>query len=380
MTVDLRWLTAPADEVASAMARVRRGSRPRWMPTRRQVLVHVNHCLLLWYLFFVLMTFGIRVDVYQDGRVLASDIGQFVITAAVLAAWLFGTWRLYRWAAMPPSPRARLAEWRQTLTALANGFEPRPSPVATFPSLITGADRGVREYPRFVASGIEFGNLTRRQGRTRKWRYLAVRLPAPLPHLVLDATANDGVTSDLPANVARGQSLTLEGGFERWFRVYTPSGYHRDALYVLTPDVMADLIDHAPGYNVEIVDRTLSFYAPAAADYGEAAHWESLHAMLTTVTPRIVVKAQRYLDDRVPGQEVPFMLTAYREERLRPSLRWVEPQPQIGPDGQRLTTHGRDTGVWSVLGAIGWYATLAFLYAVPAIFAFAGFMSIVDGF
>ena len=382
-TLDLRWLSAPEHEVAAAMATARRSERPRWVPTRRQLLVHVNNCLILWYLCIGFLTIGVRVDAEQDGEVRGPDVVALVIVLAVLAAWLAGTVWLHRWAARPPSPKARLHVWRQTLTALANGFEPRPSGVATFSSLISVPANQVREYPRFVAPGVEFGDLTGGVPRSRTWRYIVVRLPAPLPHLVLDATANDGVGSDLPVGVDRGQRLSLEGGFDRSFRVYSPAPYGKDALYLLTPDVMAALIDHAAGFNLEIVDDTLVFSAPAGPDFGpdfgRAEAWEAVHAVLTRVVPRLTVKAGRYLDERVPGQEVPRLLARLEAEREHPELPWIEPEPRIGPDGRRLALRTGASFALAVLGGIGWFALLTVLYAVPAIFAFAGFMSIVDG-
>lgn len=382
-SLDLRWLHATEHEVAAAMATVRRDSRPSWMPTKRQVLVHVNHCLILWYLCIVLMVIGIRVDSYQGGRVSPADLSGLVVAFAILAVWLFGAFLLGRWAARPPSPRARLKEWRQTLTALANGFEPKPSPVATFSSIISVDRTAVREYPRFVASGVEIGNLSHDRsgpsGRSGEWHYIAVTLPAPLPHLLLDATSNGRISSDLPVDVEREQRMSLEGDFDRWFRVYSPLEYRKEALYVLTPDVMAALIDEANRFNVEIVDETLVFFVPRAADFSDAEPWESAHAILTKVAPRILAKSRRYLDERVPGQEVPRVLAKITAELENPSVPWIEPQPLIGPDGRRLTIRDRRTGLWSVLGAVGWFALLTFLYLVPGVFAFAGFMSIIDG-
>jgi hypothetical protein len=379
-SIDVRWLHAPEHEVAAAMATIRRDSRPSWVPTKRQLLVHVNHCLILWYLCIVLMVIGIRVDSYQDGEAGAADFGELAVAFAILAVWLLGAYLLRRWAARPPSPRARMKEWRQTLTALANGFTPKPSPVATFSSIITVDRSAVREYPRFVAPGVEVGNLSyRRSGRSGEWHYIAVTLPAPLPHLILDAVSNGRISGDLPVDFEREQRMSLEGDFDRWFRVYSPRTYGKEALYVLTPDVMAALIDEADGFNVEIVDETLVFFAPRAADFSGAEPWESAHAVLTRVVPRILAKARRYLDERVPGQDVPRVLAKITAERENPGVAWVEPQPLIGPDGRRLGIRDRRTGLWSVLGAVGWFAVLTFLYAVPGIFAFAGFMSIIDG-
>lgn len=382
MNVDVRWLQASEHEVAEAMAMVRRDSRPSWVPTKRQVLVHVNFCLILWYLFFVLMFYGIRVDSYQDGQVSASDISSLMGFAAVLVVWLFGTYLLRRWAAMPPSPRARIAGWRQILTALANGFESEPSPTATFASLITVEGSGIREYPRFVAPGIEIGNLSYSAGPaggSGQWHYIAITLPEPLPHLILDATSNGRISDKLPVAIDREQRLSLEGDFDRWFQAYSTPEYRIEALYVLTPDAMAALIDHASDFNVEIVDNMLVFFTPDSADFSAPDTWNSAQAILTQVAPRIMVKAKRYLDERVPGQEMPRVLTKIAAERANPRKRWVAPKALIGPDGRRLSIHDRRTGLWSILGAVGWFATLTFLYAVPGIFAFAGFMSIVDG-
>ncbi|WP_157001856.1 hypothetical protein [Agromyces laixinhei] len=128
------------------MATVRRESRPNWAPTKLQMLVHVNHCLILWFLFIAFIRIGVRVDVYQDGEASATDIGELMTAIGILAVWLFGAYPLQRWASRPPSPRARMKEWRQTLTALANGFEAKPSPTATFSSLITVERTAVREY------------------------------------------------------------------------------------------------------------------------------------------------------------------------------------------------------------------------------------------
>jgi hypothetical protein len=173
--------------------------------------------------------------------------------------------------------------------------------------------------------------------------------------------------------------MSLEGDFDRWFHAYAPETYGKEALYVLTPDVMAALIDDAHGYDVEIIDDTLVFFTPRAADFSDAETWESAHAVLTKVVPRIIAKSRRFLDERVPGQESPRLLAKIAAARKNPTTPWIEPRAIIGPDGRRLGIRDRRTGVWSVVGAVGWYALLAFLYAVPGIFAFAGFMSIVDG-
>jgi hypothetical protein len=377
--MDLGWLTAPADEVAAAIARLRRDSRPTWVPTRRQVLVHVNSCLLLWYLCIVLVTFGVRVDVLHGGQPDSTDIAGLTVTMAILAGWLFGTYRLIRWSTRPPSPRARLREWRQTLTALANGFEHRPNSAPTFSSMISTAGRARHGHRRFVAAGIEFGSLAPRERRSSTWHYLAVHLPAPLPHLILDATSNNTIISDLPVRVDSAQRLSLEGDFDRWFHLYTPTRYRSDALYIFTPDVMAALIDNASRYNLEIVDDHLVFFTSSAHDFAAADTWRAVQAILTGPATRLLATARRYRDERVPGQQIPPLLSKINTALLHPQEAWVAPLPRIGPDGRRLRFRNRTRTVWSALGAVGWFTLLTLLYVVPGLFAFAGFMSIVDG-
>ena len=379
MTIELRWLSAADDEVAAAMATLRSASRPAWVPTRRQILVHVNQCLILWYLFIVFMAFGIRVDVFHDSQADASDIRGLTVTMTILAVWLFGTYWLHRWAAKPPSSRVRLNQWRQDLTAMANGFEPRPSRGATFSSLITTDIRSVQMYPRFTAAGVEFGNLSGSGSRSKKWHYVAVTLPAPLPHLILDATATNGIRSDLPVGAERDQRLSLEGDFDRWFHVYAPEKYGADALYFLTPDVMAALIDDASAYNIEIIDNTLVFFTSTPADFTTAHPWQSVHGILTDAAQRIVTSAKRYRDERVPGQEVPVLISRIRAEIDTPDIPWVAPRPIIGPDGRRLDMRDRYSRVRWVLSVVGVIAFYTFIYIIPGLFAFAGFMSIIDG-
>jgi hypothetical protein len=374
--MDLRWLSAPDDEVAEAMRTVRTSGRPSWVPSRRKVLAHVNDSLILWYVCVVLMYWGIVTDGTGDGTVTPSTIAGLAGAAMVLVLWLLGSRLLHRWAARPPSPRARGREWRQHLTALANGFEPDPMPGAPFRALITAETAGVITTPRFRAAGVEFGVVRRKRGGHRGWTYVALGLPAPLPHLVLDSTANDRHGSDLPASVQRDQRLSLEGDFDRHFRLYAPGEYERDALYLLTPDVMAALVDDAAGFNVEVVDRRIVFFRRDPVDHSAPEPWEAAGRILAGVGPRLVRRAVRYRDDRVllgdSGPAAP--LRADRDEQP------PDPRiPRIAADGRRLDVHDSRTGT---IGCLGWAAWVAFrflLLFVPAVFAFAGFMSIVDG-
>ncbi|WP_110587968.1 hypothetical protein [Microbacterium suaedae] len=377
--MDLRWLSAPEHEIAEAMQQYRLSSRPHWVPTKRQVLVHVNHCLMLWYLCIVLMVLGVRIDTLQDNRIEARDIRDIVVCAAVFAVWVVAAVWLRRWAARPPSSRARIRQWRQMLTAFANGLAYQPRRGAAFSSLIT-AERHAHCYPRFVAERIEFGNIGYRRGsRSGSWQYIAFRMPVPLPHMVLDSTENGGLARMLPVHVARHQTLSLEGDFDRWFQMYAPAGYGRDALFLLTPDVMAAMIDHAHAFSMEVVGDRVVFFRPGAADFSDPDPWNDVAEIAGGVMGPFLRNASRYRDDRVPEGNVSPIRETIRAALATPGGRWAESSPRIADDGTRLRLEDRRTGFWWMLGAIGWGAALVFLYVVPAVFAFAGFMSIADG-
>ncbi|MEO7546479.1 MAG: hypothetical protein ABIT21_09370 [Terrimesophilobacter sp.] len=75
-----------------------------------------------------------------------------------------------------------------------------------------------------------------------------------VPNMILDAKSNNFLWTNLPQNFSRNQVLSLEGDFDKHFTLYCPKEYEHDALYVFTPDLMTRLIDHAAGYDVELVD------------------------------------------------------------------------------------------------------------------------------
>lgn len=377
--MDLRWLSAPAPDVAAAIDRARRDARPHWMPTIRQLIVHVNHCLMLWYLCIVWFTLGVRIDTLQDNRLTAVDVRDIVVVTVIFLIWCGGAVLLWRWSNRPPSRRSRMASWRQTLTALANGFDPEPSRGARFRSLITTGASATYFHPRFVAEHVEFGNLRTKRAGSDDWKYLTLRLPVPVPHLILGSTKAGGVAKQLPVHLDQAQRISLEGDFDRHFRVFAPEDYGTDALYLLAPDVMAVLVDHAGTFNVEMVDDTVVFFAPGAADFTRAETWEAFGGLVNGAVPAVSRAAARYRDDRVAGQGDPVALSAFRATMADPTATWVEPRRRIDTAGRRLKLRDRRVGLPSILGAIGWYATLAFLYAVPGLLAFAGFMSIVDG-
>jgi len=130
----------------------------------------------------------------------------------------------------------------------------------------------------------------------RSFGYLAMQLVRAVPHMVLDAKSNG---SSIPMPIAGGQSLSLEGDFDRHFRLYCPTGYERDALYIFTPDLMALLVDESAAFDVEIVDDMLFVYSNQPFNPADVALWDRLGRIRDLVGAKTLTQTDYYSDERV---------------------------------------------------------------------------------
>lgn len=141
--------------------------------------------------------------------------------------------------------------------------------------------------PRIGALRMELGT-----GRNRT-RYLptfvALDLARKLPHIVLDARANDDLRSSsrLGSAYTSDQRLALEGDFDKDFTLYCPASYGADALYLFTPDIMALLQDHASTWDVEISGDVLYLYAPAGKLGTDPDAWQALSVMINVLGEKL---------------------------------------------------------------------------------------------
>lgn len=131
--------------------------------------------------------------------------------------------------------------------------------------------RGVLSYEHDGRRLLEVGRYeytigSGKQRRTYTWHYAGLRLPRQVPHLVLDSTSNNSalmsraLISNLPVVISNSQRISLEGDFDKYFTLYAPKQYDVDVRYVLTPDVMAALVDKSSHFDVELVDDMVFFY------------------------------------------------------------------------------------------------------------------------
>ena len=203
------------------------------------------------------------------------------------------------------------AAYRITRFAAANGLRYGHDEQVSYPGIIfdTGTDRTAeRRLTTTAGRRVEIGNYrytisgeNRDDARVYGWGYVVITLDRRLPHLLLDAKANNnsvfGIrTSNLPVDLARDQKLSLGGEFDDKFTLYAPSDYGRDAFYVFTPDLMALFIDRLGTFDVEIVDDTMFVYGNRF-DLLDPRTYDWLQELVETVVARTVRRTERYSDD-----------------------------------------------------------------------------------
>jgi len=236
----------------------------------------------------------------------AAGVGVLI---ALGVAWLY--WRVT--ASIIRRERSYSTEWprryRLHRFALQNGlrFTPEADAPSVLPAILDDDGLDSEFFDVFTGSGFVAGAY-RTSLRVSKvmapkgWGFLQVRLHREVPHLLLTPKKIRGFGSGLFIPVDRNQILELEGDFGKHFTLYAPVGYETDALYVITPDLMALLIDQAPGSFVEARNNVLTIAFPGPLDATSEQTWRRYSDLLTTIGRKGVHQTSRYADARSPRQ------------------------------------------------------------------------------
>ena len=121
-----------------------------------------------------------------------------------------------------------------------------------------------------------------------------------VPNILLDGLGN---INPMVGGRYEAQTLRLEGDFNKHFKVFAPPGYHIDALQILTPDVMADLVDHAAKYDIELIDHYVYIAAVRKikkGDYG--AFTQDFFAHAGEVIKELSEQVDAYVDRHDPAE------------------------------------------------------------------------------
>lgn len=183
-------------------------------------------------------------------------------------------------------------------------------------ALWQGHDASAPELQLAVASYT--GGKSDPKGPRHSFRYLTVPLSRDLPHLMVDSLRNGSLRSLLPGT----ERMSLEGDFDRHFAVYAPSGYERDALELLTPDVMACLIDYGRHWDVEVIEDRLIVASSRVRGRSDRDEVTALLRFSEIFGAELGHQAQHYSDPR-----------SHR------------PRSQVAPAGRRLKLR---SAAWSI--------------------------------
>jgi len=249
-----------------------------------------------------------------------------LVSIGILAVIVFGGSSAIRSARGRTERLMRLSRF-----AHANGFvfSPRQSD-PSYPGMVfrigrrrTAIDHITRSAGRFLDIGnFRYTTGSGKNQQTRTWGFMALHLDRRLPHMLLDARANNVLgMSNLPTTFAKDQVLSLEGDFDRHFTLYAPRAYERDALYVFTPDLMALLIDEAGAFDVEVIDDWMFIFATTPFRMGDPATMLRLLRIVDTVGAKTVDQTDYYADEKIGDRTV--NLVAPQGARLRRGVPWV---------------------------------------------------------
>jgi hypothetical protein len=205
-------------------------------------------------------------------------------------------WR-YDETAAPP---ASVGLWEQVATGTVRD---RVSGAGWEAGRISGGSRSASQVEQHGGWTVTTTVSVSTPERSLELGYLAITLPRRVPHMVLDARSNDrGPFSSLLRRPRADQHLSLEGDFDTRFRLYVPTGYERDALYVFTPDLMALLIDETGDLDVELRDDRLIVYKPGGFDLTDPVVWQRFEHIRATVGAKTWDRTDLYADDRAAPQ------------------------------------------------------------------------------
>ena len=149
------------------------------------------------------------------------------------------------------------------------------------------------------AGGYEYTTGSGDNSTTHRWCFAAFRLPHPVPHLLLDAKANNmWKLTNLPKAFASSQRISLGEPFDSHYQLYAPEGYGRDAFQLLPPNVMEALLNAPAVYDIEMVDDWLFCYTQSQQDLTNPATWRLLETIANGVLGSLAPVVGRYSDSR----------------------------------------------------------------------------------
>jgi len=176
------------------------------------------------------------------------------------------------------------------------GHTPR-LPGGLFTTTAAGADV-YDQFSTFVPNALIFGNYNPASSAghsrspiaplpERSWGFLAIRAQRDLPSLLLVSQTREPGDLELPIVPRTHRTISLEGDFDRYFRLYCPVDSQVEALSLIAPDLMALLIDKATPFDVEVDDHWVLFYSRVPFDLLDPALYRRLFDIVKVIGGKI---------------------------------------------------------------------------------------------
>lgn len=162
---------------------------------------------------------------------------------------------------------------------------------------------------RTATPQMEIGVAKRIPGKSaygphRSMRYLTVQLPGNVPHLFITSAQTPASTIMLPGS----QRISLEGDFDTYFTLYAPKGQDRQAREILTPNVMAGLIDNGASWDIEVSGNRLTVASPRSEMRHDRDETLALLEFAATVVPDVLRQSESFVRSSLrdsASQELP---------------------------------------------------------------------------
>jgi hypothetical protein len=108
----------------------------------------------------------------------------------------------------------------------------------------------------------QLGDQILRYGGAAVFSGIQLTLPQKLPHIFLDAHANDKLAQPKEFVFDEQNRVSLEGDFDTYFQAYAPAEHKTLALSILTPDVLQTVIKYGKKYDIEIMEDKVRLIIP----------------------------------------------------------------------------------------------------------------------
>lgn len=194
------------------------------------------------------------------------------------------------------------------------------------------------------------------------WSYVRIKLALDLPHLIFaphhsetDFSAGGAFSDSSGINVrqSKNQKVKLEGDFNNYFTLYAPDGYEVDVRYLITPDVMAVLVDYGSEYNIEVVDDSIVFFTAKPINFQYELELKKAITNVDKVAREFIEQSRLYKDYRTTSglQEKP------ENAQKKPST--------ISQEGRRLKSKNSAWVALIVVGIIYISSWVILFYVFP---------------